>query len=92
MSICKTLLSHPLSHYCRCIERLRARNERLTAALERRKGETERLSMTLNRLEANCSALETALRYWYKHPADKYRGHSRMFMTMIRNLLVILMK
>ncbi|KAL6108207.1 ushbp1 [Pungitius sinensis] len=47
----------------RCIERLRARNERLTAALERRKGETERISITLNRLEANCSALETALRY-----------------------------
>ncbi|XP_037326582.2 uncharacterized protein ushbp1 isoform X2 [Pungitius pungitius] len=47
----------------RCIERLRARNERLTAALERRKGETERSSITLSRLEANCSALETALRY-----------------------------
>ncbi|KAM8874603.1 uncharacterized protein ushbp1 isoform 1-T3 [Spinachia spinachia] len=47
----------------RCIERLRARNERLTAALERRKGETEQITNTLIRLEANCSALETALRY-----------------------------
>ncbi|XP_029284672.1 colorectal mutant cancer protein isoform X2 [Cottoperca gobio] len=47
----------------RCIERLRARNERLTAALEQRKGESEQISITLNRLEADCSALQMALRY-----------------------------
>ncbi|XP_059197386.1 uncharacterized protein ushbp1 [Centropristis striata] len=47
----------------RCIERLRARNERLTAALERRKGESEQISFTVNRLEADCAALQMALRY-----------------------------
>nr|XP_020511128.1 colorectal mutant cancer protein-like isoform X1 [Labrus bergylta] len=47
----------------RCIERLKARNERLTAALERRKGESEQISVKLNRLEADCCALQTALKY-----------------------------
>ncbi|XP_034036024.1 uncharacterized protein ushbp1 isoform X2 [Thalassophryne amazonica] len=47
----------------RCIERLKVRNERLTAALERRKGESELTSITLNKLEADCSAMQTALRY-----------------------------
>ncbi|XP_029988520.1 uncharacterized protein ushbp1 isoform X2 [Sphaeramia orbicularis] len=47
----------------RYIERLKARNERLTAALERRKGESEQINMTVTRLEADCSALQTALRY-----------------------------
>lgn len=56
---------HPLPHYLRCIERLKAKNERLTAALERRKGESEQISITLSRLEADCSALQVALRYWY---------------------------
>lgn len=56
---------HPLPHYLRCIERLKAKNERLTAALERRKGESEQISITLSKLEADCSALQMALRYWY---------------------------
>ncbi|CAJ1060931.1 colorectal mutant cancer protein [Xyrichtys novacula] len=47
----------------RCIERLKARNERLTAALERRKAESEQIIVKVNRLEADCSALQTALRY-----------------------------
>uniref|UniRef100_UPI0037E7A52A colorectal mutant cancer protein n=1 Tax=Semicossyphus pulcher TaxID=241346 RepID=UPI0037E7A52A len=47
----------------RCIERLKARNERLTAALERRKCESEQISVKVSRLEADCSALQTALRY-----------------------------
>ncbi|XP_041647722.1 colorectal mutant cancer protein [Cheilinus undulatus] len=47
----------------RCIERLKARNERLTAALERRKAESEQMSIKVNRLEADCCALQTALRY-----------------------------
>uniref|UniRef100_A0A1A7Z022 Usher syndrome 1C binding protein 1 n=1 Tax=Iconisemion striatum TaxID=60296 RepID=A0A1A7Z022_9TELE len=47
----------------RCIERLKARNECLTAALERRKGESEQNSVKLTRLETECSALQMALRY-----------------------------
>ncbi|KAM7011949.1 colorectal mutant cancer protein [Tautogolabrus adspersus] len=47
----------------RCIDRLKARNERLTAALERRKGESEQISVKLNRLEADCCALQKALKY-----------------------------
>ncbi|XP_053178438.1 uncharacterized protein ushbp1 [Scomber japonicus] len=47
----------------RYIERLKARNERLTTALEQKKGETEQISITLNRVEADCSALQMALRY-----------------------------
>ncbi|XP_074524296.1 colorectal mutant cancer protein [Halichoeres trimaculatus] len=47
----------------RCIERLKARNERLTAALERRKAESEQISAKVNKLEADCCALQTALRY-----------------------------
>ncbi|KAM9848869.1 harmonin-binding protein USHBP1 [Aulostomus maculatus] len=47
----------------RYIERLKAKNERLTAALERRRGETEQISVNLKRLEADCSALQLALRY-----------------------------
>lgn len=50
--------------HLRYIERLKARNEHLTAALERRKAESEQMSLTLNRLEADCSALQMALRYW----------------------------
>ncbi|XP_039984643.1 colorectal mutant cancer protein [Xiphias gladius] len=47
----------------RYIERLKARNARLTAALERRKGESEQISITVNRLESDCSALQMALKY-----------------------------
>uniref|UniRef100_W5M4X1 Usher syndrome 1C binding protein 1 n=1 Tax=Lepisosteus oculatus TaxID=7918 RepID=W5M4X1_LEPOC len=49
---------------CRmCIERLKSRNDRLSAALERRKGESEQISMTLGKHEANCTALQLALKY-----------------------------
>lgn len=48
----------------RCLERLKARNERLNAALVRRKGESEQLSMNLSRQEADSSALHMALAYW----------------------------
>lgn len=48
------------------MERLKARNERLTAALERRKAECEQLTYTLHRLEADCSGLQRALKYRYK--------------------------
>jgi RNase H-fold protein (predicted Holliday junction resolvase) len=51
----------------RCIERLKARNERLTAALDKRKGESELISMTLSRHEADSTALQMALQYWYRH-------------------------
>lgn len=61
-----SLLIPSSSLYRRCIERLKARNERLTAALERRKGESEQINLRLNRLESDCSALQMALRYWYK--------------------------
>lgn len=54
-----------LSAFLRCIERLKARNERLTAALERRKAESEQISAKVNKLEADCCALQTALRYRY---------------------------
>ncbi|XP_051768624.1 colorectal mutant cancer protein isoform X1 [Ctenopharyngodon idella] len=47
----------------RCLERLKARNERLNAALVRRKGESEQLSMNLSRQEADSSALHMALAY-----------------------------
>uniref|UniRef100_A0A3B5LQV1 Usher syndrome 1C binding protein 1 n=1 Tax=Xiphophorus couchianus TaxID=32473 RepID=A0A3B5LQV1_9TELE len=47
----------------RCIERLKARNERLTVALERRKADSEQISLKLCRLESDCSALQMALRY-----------------------------
>uniref|UniRef100_W5M4V8 Usher syndrome 1C binding protein 1 n=1 Tax=Lepisosteus oculatus TaxID=7918 RepID=W5M4V8_LEPOC len=47
----------------RCIERLKSRNDRLSAALERRKGESEQISMTLGKHEANCTALQLALKY-----------------------------
>lgn len=63
----------------RYIERLKARNERLTAALERRKAESEQLSITLNRLESDCSALQMALHYWYvskTHLTHQYKGLS----------------
>lgn len=53
------------THHLRCIERLKARNERLTAALERRKADSKLISMKLCRLESDCSALQMALRYWY---------------------------
>ncbi|MBN3317129.1 CRCM protein, partial [Atractosteus spatula] len=46
-----------------CIERLKSRNDRLSAALERRKGESEQISMTLGKHEANCTALQLALKY-----------------------------
>lgn len=48
----------------RCLERLKARNERLNGALVRRKGESEQLSMSLSRQEADGSALHMALAYW----------------------------
>ncbi|XP_010870869.2 colorectal mutant cancer protein isoform X2 [Esox lucius] len=47
----------------RCIERLKARNDGLTAALDRRKGESEQISMTLSRHEAENTALQMALQY-----------------------------
>ncbi|KAG1928541.1 hypothetical protein F2P79_023603 [Pimephales promelas] len=50
--------------YKRCLERLKARNERLNGALVRRKGESEQLSMSLSRQEADSSALHMALAYW----------------------------
>ncbi|MEQ2282010.1 hypothetical protein AMECASPLE_036151, partial [Ameca splendens] len=63
-SLFKNITStHPPSCYHRCIERLKARNERLTVALERRKADSEHTSMKLNRLESDCSALQMALRY-----------------------------
>ena len=56
----------------RCLERLKARNERLSAALDRRKGESEQISMALSQHEADSTALQMALRYWYsKHNKDK---------------------
>lgn len=62
---CRTLPTVvPLPSY-RCLERLKARNERLSAALERRKGESEQISMALSRHEADNTALQMALRYWY---------------------------
>lgn len=48
----------------RTLDRLKARNERLNAALVRRKGESEQLSMSLSRQEADSSALHMALAYW----------------------------
>ncbi|KAM9763004.1 colorectal mutant cancer protein isoform 2-T2 [Menidia menidia] len=47
----------------RYIERLKVRNERLTSALERKKVESEQNTQTLAKLEADCSALQMALRY-----------------------------
>ncbi|KAJ7986223.1 hypothetical protein DPEC_G00337730 [Dallia pectoralis] len=47
----------------RCIERLKTRNDGLTAALDRRKGESEQISMTLSRHEAENTALQIALQY-----------------------------
>ncbi|XP_046713834.1 colorectal mutant cancer protein isoform X3 [Silurus meridionalis] len=47
----------------RSLDRLKARNERLTSALERRKSESEQVSMALSRYEADCSALNVALSY-----------------------------
>ncbi|XP_011617659.2 uncharacterized protein ushbp1 [Takifugu rubripes] len=61
--------SPPISLDCeterlnRYIERLKSKNERLTAALERRRVESEQISVTVRRLQADCSALQTALRY-----------------------------
>ncbi|XP_068599572.1 colorectal mutant cancer protein [Brachionichthys hirsutus] len=46
----------------RCIDRLRAKNERLTASLERRKGESRQFILVLNTLESECSALQMALK------------------------------
>lgn len=63
---------HPFSYHHRYIERLKARNERLAAALERKKGETEQIRFTLNRLESDHLALLTALRYWYNHTAAHF--------------------
>nr|XP_023699844.1 Usher syndrome type-1C protein-binding protein 1 [Paramormyrops kingsleyae] len=47
----------------RCVERLKARNKRLSAALERRKGESEQMSMILSKHEADHTALQMALKY-----------------------------
>ncbi|XP_051791390.1 colorectal mutant cancer protein [Erpetoichthys calabaricus] len=46
----------------RCIERLKARNDRLSAALERRKGEAEQISMVLGQHESRHTALQLALK------------------------------
>lgn len=80
---------HPLLHYLRYIERLKARNERLTAALERKKAESEQITITLNRLESDCSALQMALRYWYTHKTHlthKYKGLSARI-SFVSNIL-----
>lgn len=60
-------LLRPVCHSFRCIERLKAKNERLTAGLERRRVESEQISLTVRRLEADCSALQAALRYRCAH-------------------------
>lgn len=64
-----TSCSPPVSLECeterlnRYIERLKSKNERLNAALERRRVESEQNSIVVRRLEADCSALQMALRY-----------------------------
>ncbi|XP_048832400.1 colorectal mutant cancer protein [Brienomyrus brachyistius] len=52
-----------MDHLQRCVERLKARNKRLSAALERRKGESEQMSMILSKHEADHTALQMALKY-----------------------------
>ncbi|CAG00762.1 unnamed protein product [Tetraodon nigroviridis] len=47
----------------RYIERLKSKNERLNTALERTRVESEQNSVRMRRLEADCSALQKALRY-----------------------------
>lgn len=74
-------------HHLRYIERLRAKNEQLTAALERKKAESEQVSAAMSRLEADCSALQAALRCRYARTdlARKYKK-SEEFGQSLRNL------
>ncbi|XP_051957855.1 harmonin-binding protein USHBP1 [Xyrauchen texanus] len=58
-----SVLQSEIEKQQRCLERLKARNERLNVALVRRKGESEQLSMSLSRQEADSSALHMALTY-----------------------------
>ncbi|XP_053710502.1 uncharacterized protein ushbp1 isoform X1 [Synchiropus splendidus] len=47
----------------RYVEKLKCRNERLTAAMDRKRAESDQLLMTVKRLESDCSALQAALRH-----------------------------
>lgn len=77
---------HPLPYYLRYIERLKAKNERLTAALERRRGESEQISITLSRLEADCSALQMALGYGYTHKTHLTHKYKACLLTYAYSL------
>lgn len=68
----------------RSLERLKSRNERLTAALERRKSESEQISMALSRHEADCSALHMALTYWSVWPLLR---HCMLQQTLILQMV-----
>lgn len=84
--------SHPPSAYHRYIERLKAKNERLTAALERKKGETEQIGIALIKLESDCSALQMALKYWYVRHTLGAPGHvslcTRVSSRLIKCVLI----